>query len=152
MECRRCGLVYLGNPPHSGRDPGEEALYEAYHAGPEHSTASYRADGPDAGLRELYALNEQRVAVLKQLGAQGRLLDVGCGRGYFLETARRFGFEASGIDVSARAVQYARTAFSVPATTQTVEDLQAAGDTYAVITLWHVLEHFIDPFSTLQAL
>ncbi|MCG3121297.1 MAG: Ubiquinone biosynthesis O-methyltransferase [bacterium] len=95
-------------------------------------------------------LNAQRIKWISALKPNGKLLDLGCGRGYFLATAREHGFEVTGIDVSARAIEYARRSFGVEATAKTLDELQKDSQKFDVITLWHVLEHFTDPVSTLR--
>ena len=143
VECHACRLVYLANPP------DENGLYEAYYAAPPVAPEQYRADASDAALRELYAINEQRIARVRSLQPTGALLDVGCGRGYFMATARTHGYRVRGIDVSEGAVRHAREAFGLDVRVQTLERLARTSEWFDVITLWHVLEHFLDPFAAL---
>jgi len=51
-----------------------------------------------------------REPYLEYFAEQGPLLDVGCGRGEFLEAARDRGFDALGIDLDQAAVEAARSA------------------------------------------
>ncbi len=143
VKCSSCSLVYLGNPPE------EEALYEDYYGASVPRAASYRPDSDDPGLRELYAINEQRIRRIKRLKPTGRLLDVGCGRGYFVKTANEHSYASVGIDVSARAVAYASREFGVRADVLSTEEMAGSGERYDVVTLWHVLEHFIEPYEAL---
>jgi SAM-dependent methyltransferase len=136
--------VYLLNPP------GEEALYDEYYGEEAPDPADYRVDGPRPALAELAAINEQRVRALEKHKPSGTLLDIGCGRGYFLATARDHGFEVYGTDVTERPVAFARTAFRVDAEVRTLAELTATNRRFDVITLWHVLEHFVDPFAALR--
>jgi len=144
VKCQTCSLVYLGNPP------DENLLYEEYYESSDYQPEVYRSNSNVAALAELYAINAQRIAVIKRLKPAGRLLDVGCGRGYFLATAREHGFEVFGIDVSERAIEYAKRSFDVEVAAKTLDELQESSTKFNVITLWHVLEHFIDPFDTLK--
>jgi 2-polyprenyl-3-methyl-5-hydroxy-6-metoxy-1,4-benzoquinol methylase len=149
VRCQSCGLTFLGNPPDEAR------LYEAYHRGTlegDAPAAAYAPDVEDAALATLYAINEQRIARVRKAVPSGRLLDVGCGRGYFLETARRHGYAVRGIDISERAAAFARRTFGVAATTETPQELWVRGERYDLITLWHVLEHFADPLPALRML
>jgi len=143
VKCSNCALVYLGNPPDEG------VIYERYYESSEPDSRKYRADSDDPSLAELHALNIQRAARIRDIKPSGRLLDVGCGRGNFLATAREHGFDVHGIDISDRAVAYARKEFNLKVDVATLDELARNKNRFDVITLWHVLEHFVDPFKHL---
>ena len=92
----------------------------------------------------------ERVRILRRAAAPGReeVLDVGAGRGGFVETARRSGFRATGIEPSE---QGARTAAQrgAPVTRASIEDADINRSSIDVITMWHVLEHLEDPATAL---
>ena len=144
LRCHGCSLVYLGNPP----DDGE--IYEQYYESPAADAALYRSNSSDPAVAELFAINGQRIEWIRRSKPSGTLLDIGCGRGTFLKTARDHGFTVEGIDISERAVAYATQAFGLTANVSTVDDLAASGKQFDVVTLWHVLEHFADPFRALK--
>jgi 2-polyprenyl-3-methyl-5-hydroxy-6-metoxy-1,4-benzoquinol methylase/rubredoxin len=144
VECSNCSLVYLHNPP------SEDILYEGYHDIEPPDPAQYRENSTTGSLRELFAINQQRIKVLKALRPDGRLLDVGCGRGYFLKTAGENGYRPYGIDISETAVQYAKESFGVEAVKQDAHELLLSDQRFDVITAWHVLEHFLDPLKVLN--
>ena len=80
-------------------------------------------------------------------GAPGpRLLDAGAGRGRFVAAARNAGFQADGIEPSARGVR-AAAASSTPYEIRAEEIATAtvAPGRLDAVTLWHVLEHLDDP-------
>jgi SAM-dependent methyltransferase len=145
VRCAECSLVFLGNPP------GDSASINAYHEGPEPDAALYRADSSDSFLSTLHAMNEIRVRMIRSVKPGGALLDIGCGRGYFIRTASDQGFNATGTDLSERAVEYARRELGVNAETLSLEALAQTGRAYEVITFWHSLEHFDDPVTALKA-
>ncbi|WP_203256628.1 class I SAM-dependent methyltransferase [Hyunsoonleella ulvae] len=72
-----------------------------------------------------------------------KLLDVGCGTGDFLQTAKRNNWEAFGIEpnTQARSIANTKTGNSVYETDQLSKFERHSFD---VITLWHVLEHLPD--------
>jgi ubiquinone/menaquinone biosynthesis C-methylase UbiE len=144
VQCRNCDLVYLVNPP------DQNTLYEEYYTASNYSAGDYRRDSAIPALAEMHAINTQRMQWIRKLNAAGRLLDIGCGRGYFLKTAHEQGFEVSGIEISAQAVDIARIQMKVEAAQKTLEEMQNTSEEFDVITLWHVLEHFHDPFDALQ--
>ena len=144
LKCSHCSLVYLGNPPDDG------LIYERYYESPEADAGEYRSESGNMSLTELFAINKQRISFIKTIQSPGMLLDVGCGRGYFLKTARDHGFTVHGIDVSDRAIEYAQREFTLSADVQKLDDLASSGRHFDVITLWHVLEHFTDPIASLR--
>jgi 2-polyprenyl-3-methyl-5-hydroxy-6-metoxy-1,4-benzoquinol methylase/spore coat polysaccharide biosynthesis predicted glycosyltransferase SpsG len=79
----------------------------------------------------------------------GRILDVGCAYGPFLDTAREEGFEPMGIDPSREAVEYVRSKLGIPAFEGFFPDISykdLGGDRdFAAVTLWYVIEHLRDP-------
>lgn len=69
-----------------------------------------------------------------------RLLDIGCGTGYFLHAAKEQGFEVSGIEKEKGARDYAITQFGLNVKDE--EHLWGIDEaSFDVVTLWHVLEH-----------
>jgi SAM-dependent methyltransferase len=73
-----------------------------------------------------------------------RLLDVGASFGHFLAQARGK-YDASGIEVSASAVAWARSAFDVDISVGSVYDVSRGADRFDAITCWDVIEHLEDP-------
>ena len=145
VKCPSCSLVYLGNPPEE-----EVGLYDYYHSAADPGSAEYQFNSSNRRLGELYAINEQRIARIKLLKPGSTLLDVGCGRGEFLKTAREHGYQACGIDASERAVSYARQEFGLSAEVRSLREMAVSGEQFDVVTLWHVLEHFTEPYEALR--
>jgi 2-polyprenyl-3-methyl-5-hydroxy-6-metoxy-1,4-benzoquinol methylase len=122
----------------------------------------------DATLERIYAdLAERSVEVgeearsrnvaerLDLMGARrrppGRLLDVGCGAGLFVCAAQRGGWEATGIDASARAMASAgqrcpRACFRAGL----LPEIDFPAASFDVVTLWDVLEHMTRPVEVLE--
>lgn len=143
VRCKLCGLVFHGNP-------GEEkGLYEQYHETTLLEFEDYSEQSDSKNIRELYAINRQRVKWIKKVRATGSLLDVGCGRGYFLKSAADAGFSVFGIDVAQNAIDYVENQFCLKGDVKSINELVQTGEKYDIITLWHVLEHFYDPFAEL---
>jgi SAM-dependent methyltransferase len=79
----------------------------------------------------------------------GRWLDVGCSNGAFIETARRAGLEAEGIELSAAAVDEARRR-GLSVAQQTIENYRPVCF-FDAIAAFDVLEHVLDPIGFLEA-
>lgn len=81
---------------------------------------------------------------------KGRLLDFGCGTGYFLQEALKNGWEATGFEVNSQAAAVALGKHGL----QVYDDINLlkAENKFDVITLFHVLEHVHDLCGTLKIL
>ena len=124
--CRACGHQFaLG--------PSDAASLARVYSGAFHSTAQQHASGPDSPI----VVNaERRARDLAAAGLQGRLLDIGAGKGYFVRAASRH-FEATGIEYSAQAAEAAR-ADGLRVLTGAFPDTAPTGP-FDVVTLWDVL-------------
>jgi 2-polyprenyl-3-methyl-5-hydroxy-6-metoxy-1,4-benzoquinol methylase len=81
----------------------------------------------------------------------GRVLDVGCGGGWFLKAAVERGWDAVGVDLSPKAVRHAREVFGVDARQGTLEAQRFAPGSFDLVTLWNILEVIPDPLALLRA-
>ncbi len=83
-----------------------------------------------------------------------RLLDVGCGKGFFVKAALDSHIQAEGIDLSKSGVEYAVNTLGVKASTGRVQDQEMEGwkESFDVVTLWATIEHLPDPLSVIQAI
>jgi SAM-dependent methyltransferase len=80
-------------------------------------------------------------------GSAGRVLDVGCGDGGFLENAVSIGWSAVGTDFDPTVVDNARKR-GLDVRLGTVDGIEGPFD---VVTLSHVIEHVYDPHEVLRA-
>jgi 2-polyprenyl-3-methyl-5-hydroxy-6-metoxy-1,4-benzoquinol methylase len=135
-RCARCGsAVTLGDAP--------AGLYEsgAYRPG---APRLHRISRPVLRMFE-----RQRLSLVRSLTAPpARLLDAGSGRGRFVAAARAAGYDASGIEPSARGAE-AAAALGVPVRRTSIEAAEIKASSLDVVTLWHVLEHLDDPGAAL---
>jgi SAM-dependent methyltransferase len=134
-KCRNCGLVSLQPAP------SDSALAPHY---PDFLWEN--VFGADASVSKFDPI----IRFLKEHHpAPGRLLDVGCGPGDFVLAVEKFGWQASGIEISQRQVDagVARgAALSVCA-----DFLQfGSAEQYDAITFNHVLEHVRSPRAYLR--
>ncbi len=98
----------------------------------------------------LRTFDRQRLALLNGVAAPGMaVLDVGAGRGRFVLSACRVGFDARGIEPSARGF-VAAAQLGVEVARAGIEDATVAEHSFDAITLWHVLEHLDDPGQALS--
>lgn len=142
VRCQECGLHYMNVRP------SPELLQKVYAA--EYFTAprtqgdvsNYEADKPNV-LRFARA----RLDVLERLlPGKGRLLDVGCALGFYLDAAKDRGWRVSGMDISDYAVDFARERLGIEEVYRgTVETLDFPREHFDAIVCSLVFEHFLDP-------
>jgi SAM-dependent methyltransferase len=83
-------------------------------------------------------------------GPETTLLDVGCGRGFFVKACIDRGIRAQGLDLSDTAVAYARDRLHVVAHQGTLNSLKSALGRFRAVTLWATIEHITDPTQLLS--
>lgn len=151
VKCRHCKLIYV-NPR-----PAPRALYGMY-------DENYFIHGDNCYTGEYFGYYDyivdqdkikktfiQRLKTLENFRSPGKLLDVGCAAGYFLASARERGWQASGLDVSAFAVDMARTEFGEESVKlATLLEAGYPAESFDAVTLWDVLEHLPDPSANLK--
>lgn len=98
-----------------------------------------------------YGFAARMLHVVRAFKAAGRILDIGCGLGFFLDYARRHGYQCVGIDTSAAATRFAREQLRLNVIASDFMHAQfSAPDTFDVITANHVLEHISLPIPFLE--
>jgi SAM-dependent methyltransferase len=137
-RCASCGLGFLDSHV---PEPGEEAAYDE-----EFYTSHKKVKVPAEGIRECLP----KVRFVRKYRTAGRLLDVGCGLGYFLAAAAWEGFTVCGMEASGWATEYIRKEFGFPVWPADLEALPSGGDPIDVCTMWQVIEHVPDPLALLR--
>jgi 2-polyprenyl-3-methyl-5-hydroxy-6-metoxy-1,4-benzoquinol methylase len=86
----------------------------------------------------------------KLLGRTGTLLDVGCGHGWFLHAATHSGWNATGLDLPSDATLFAQKTLGLNIIHGSIEQPLHGATRYDVVSMWHSLEHTINPVDALQ--
>lgn len=157
---RDCGLVWLDPAPI------EADLWKAYTRYHTHTrNSSGRVEKLVLGLANrfaraalipLWASNGLRreasclkYMTLKSLPA-GKLLDVGCGGGRFMNRMRRRGWEVEGIDFDEKATGKIVRRYGMKTYTGDLITCALPESSYDAITMSHTIEHLFDPIKTLK--
>jgi 2-polyprenyl-3-methyl-5-hydroxy-6-metoxy-1,4-benzoquinol methylase len=86
----------------------------------------------------------------------GRILDVGCGNGVISRHLGRLGFNVTGVDVSEKTIEKARSLTTglpnVQFLKKSAEELVASGEKYDAVICSEVLEHLSNPGALLEVL
>ena len=83
---------------------------------------------------------------------KGRLLDVGCSYGVFVEEAGKRGWDASGCEMNPVTGAHSRARFGEKVHVGGADGMPFPVDSFDVITLWDVIEHQADPAAFLKML
>jgi SAM-dependent methyltransferase len=77
---------------------------------------------------------------------QGAILDIGSGTGYFAGTMKKAGWHVRGIEINEKARNFSISQFELNILNpDKIPSLEK--ESFDCITLWHVMEHFHDPFN-----
>ncbi len=130
MRCRGCGLIYT-----SPRVKASELLV-AYG---ESSDETYVTEADARSMNAYLSLS-----ALRRHAPRGRLLEVGCNAGYFLNAAR-VGYEVVGIEPSAWARKLAVENLKLDVPASTLEEAHFPAASFDAAALVDVIEHLADP-------
>jgi Methyltransferase domain len=142
VSCATCGLLMRR------RLPAHEELEHTYAP----AYFEYRPEEPTDGYADYLGDAEQhretarrRLALIDRFApSRGRLLDVGAAAGFFVDEARRAGWDAEGIDVAPHMVDWGRRELGVSLRVGDLSVVEKCG-TYQVLTMWDYIEHSVDP-------
>lgn len=146
-RCQGCGLVYL-NPRPIG-DYAESFYYE------EGYDPFLSLKNPRSVIERIYAvarkltLRWKRNRILHRVPPRGKVLDIGCGTGEFLDAISR-DFEVVGIEPEPNVAKWARDRFGLTVFTGNLETVNLENGQFDLVTMWHVLEHVPDPTDELK--
>lgn len=136
LFCQVCGLIYTSPKPslHEVRD-----MYE------KDESASVTIDAQIKLRYKKFLVAKQDVSEIQSLVYSGRLLDVGCGAGYFLDVAKNKGFACTGVEINEVLVEYAINTLGLDILHGTLSELEISPETYDVAYLRYVLSHMHNP-------
>ena len=115
----------------------DELYDEAYFSGAEY--ADYLRD------RDVLERNfNARLKEVRRFHTNGKLIEVGCAYGYFLNLARRY-FSVRGFDIAESALEHARNVFGLPVDNAEFVDANIEPNSVDVVVMWDTIEHLLRP-------
>lgn len=139
VVCSSCEMIYV-NPVF--KDHALEYYYQN-----NHSMQAYSHDSETDFYKQIYTSGVSQVV---QIIPSGKLLDIGCSGGFFLDLARAAGFDTFGVELNQVELDIARRrghkVWGVPI--QEIPDTEK----FDVICLWDVFEHIKDGIDYLSYL
>jgi SAM-dependent methyltransferase len=157
VKCNQCGLMYANpraKPPdceeiQSWNDNASVAL--------DHDLLT---EGGSSSWLAVLRFEKERLQVrdyddtrglLKKLHPKnGKLIEIGSGMGFLLQTFRNDGWEVLGVEPDRGACNYAKEYLHVPAVCGLLNDADIPDGACDVVLMMHVIEHVPDPLGLLQ--
>jgi 2-polyprenyl-3-methyl-5-hydroxy-6-metoxy-1,4-benzoquinol methylase len=158
LRCKRCELMYIDPWP------SEEEIRAVYGDNYFVNPGFLNGDNQSLfGYADYIAerFNKQiqyaRIAreMLSRLGPLERrpkLLEVGCGLGYFLDQAFEEGFEVTGVEFNQFAVERLQHKYAFPVLSGGLETIAIKPISFDVAAMFDVIEHLRAPFAALDRL
>lgn len=136
-KCNSCKLLYIYPVPES------LSVYDtAYFSG---AKKGFGYIDYDADKKPMISIFEKYLDIFKEQGfSGGRLLDVGCATGFFMEIAKKRGFQVCGVEVSEFAAEKGRMN-SLNIITGDIFTPKYPDNYFDVVTMFDVIEHVPDP-------
>ncbi len=140
-RCPRCSAIFV-HPQPSAKEIAD--LYSAdYFEGGDfrcgHENSAFE-DGPLAHLVNMGVLN-----AIQGLKPAGKLLEIGCASGAFLNAARTLGYDVLGVELSVDACREAKEKFGLHVIQGDLMEAKLRDASMDIVYMGDVLEHLPDP-------
>lgn len=133
--CKNCDIIHA-NPIPSGKQL--DKLYGQ----------DYYVFNNDREKKDIL-IAKQHLHNLLKYKKKGSLLDVGCAKGYFLNEARKKGFDVQGIEISESARNFGVDNFKLQIYSGTLDGFQSKNK-FDIITMYDLIEHLPNPLVNLK--
>lgn len=147
IKCASCGLVFL-SPRLT-----EKAILTLY-SNQEYYISEVSGQGYDEYLdvrHNWIKTFNRRLDQVAKYQQKGKVLDIGCGPGFFLEAAQAKGYEVYGLDPSDYIVKVARKKFGIKVQKGVIETADYPIESFDLITAFDTFEHVYHPSEWLKA-
>jgi SAM-dependent methyltransferase len=141
-KCSECGFLFTQDYP-------EESEISAYYESDDYISHSDTSEGLSNKLYRIarsFMLGRKKDLINSiTCKKSGNLLDIGCGTGHFAGKMKMSGWRVKGIEINEKARDFGASHFGLEILApDMISELES--NSFDCITLWHVLEHFHDPF------
>ena len=137
VKCWQCGVVYRN------LIESDEKRYQSY---------DNVVSGDPSDLWKQERLNSvlPYLPLFEEYRQLNRVLDIGCGHGFFLEQCKNRSWNCNGLEVSKPAAEYARKNLGLNVISTTLEEANFKSASFDVILLWNVLDEVESPSSLMK--
>lgn len=143
FKCETCGFIFTQDHP-------DEKMIGKYYDSEDYASHSETKPGLINRLysaaRKIMLHKKLEITEHTSLLKKGKILDIGCGTGYFAAEMKENGWVVTGIEPSGKAREMAIKRFGLEIL-EPEEISSLKGGSFDVITMWHSLEHLHDPYN-----
>ncbi len=139
VRCALCRFIYL-NPR-----PTKEALlcfYQDYLPKDDASVSAWQS--------MMESVFQRAGTLIEQYKKRGKLVDVGAGFGFFLSEMKKRGWDVSGVEISQKAIDYAKDVLGIPLQLGPLEEVGFPEGHFDVVSGFYVIEHLPQPIEFLK--
>jgi SAM-dependent methyltransferase len=139
VRCSSCQFIYLNSRPTS------EFLLRFYQDYLPENGSSIKA-----WQRMMEPVFKKAANLIQQYKEKGELLDVGSGFGFFLAEMKDKGWDVTGVEISQKAMDYARDVLGLTIHPGPLEKANFPDDYFDAVTGFYVIEHLPYPMVFLR--
>lgn len=136
-KCPQCGLIYISPRP------SFDEVVDLYGHGSAHVSAESHVANDFSN--RLYA--RHHLKIIRSVIKSGALLEIGAGAGYFLDEARKIGFNPFGLELNPVQANFIRHNLNIPCEESPLTASSFAGRKFDVVYHCDVISHLFDPIS-----
>jgi 2-polyprenyl-3-methyl-5-hydroxy-6-metoxy-1,4-benzoquinol methylase len=141
-RCNKCGFLFTQDYP------DEDEIYKYYESDDyiSHSDTTIGIVNKIYHFIRQFMLFRKRRLINRLTGLKsGSLLDVGSGTGHFASVMKKSGWQVKGVEINEKARKFSATSLDLEVIApELISGLES--ESFDCVTMWHVLEHFHDPF------
>jgi 2-polyprenyl-3-methyl-5-hydroxy-6-metoxy-1,4-benzoquinol methylase len=135
--CPKCGLIYISPRPSSLE------IQNLYRHDQAHASAKSHISGTFG--KRLCAKHNLRI--IKKFFKNGSMLEIGAGAGYFLNEARKEGFEVYAIELNSIQADFIRSKLGISCEESSLNASSFGGKKFSIVYHDDVISHFYDPIA-----
>ena len=146
VQCKSCTLLFV-NPQNSPQETAE--IYkEQYFL----NRNIHGLDKEDRNSIRSFKLQSCKIYLedISKFTDPGKVLDIGCGEGYFLEVAKSVGWKPYGVEISEVAANMARESLGADIQCGLLRDVSYPDNMFDLVTMLDVIEHFHNPHEEMK--
>jgi 2-polyprenyl-3-methyl-5-hydroxy-6-metoxy-1,4-benzoquinol methylase len=134
-KCSQCGLIYVSPRP------SLEEIVDLYARDSAHKPAAAHISAEIP--QRIHARHNLRIVT--SFATKGALLEIGPGAGYFLDEARKLGFDPYGIELNHTLARFIRDGLNIPCEDSPLTSSAFQGKAFDVVYHCDVISHFFEP-------